>query len=204
MDDAHGKLSRYLEIDIGIWKRATNTRVDRSTAVSLSLSAPPATLKWKRVRCCEERVISSNRLAPCVDPRSLARSLADFQSLVSRSSPRQSRDSIDEFGFHDPSLLVSVDSEEKSGKTRNFHSAVLPPPSSTPLFFVLPSWRRTLARRHNLTTITSRTKDRLDRHHRLTAREETKRWENAVSTRRVAADISACRPKVSAISRARE
>lgn len=76
MDDAHGKLSRYLEIDIGIWKRATNTRVDRSTAVSLSLSAPPATLKWKRVRCCEERVISSNRLAPCVDPRSLARSLA--------------------------------------------------------------------------------------------------------------------------------
>lgn len=66
-------------------------------------------------------MISSNRLAPCVGPRSLA----DFQSasLVSRSSPRLSRDSIDEFGFHDPSLLenrefpVSVDSfRRKIGK----------------------------------------------------------------------------------------
>lgn len=184
-----------------------------STAASLSLSAPPSTLKWKRVRCCEERVISSNRLAPCVGPRSLA----DFQSasLVSRSSPRLSRDSIDEFGFHDPSLLenrgfpVSVDSfRRKIGKNTKLSlrgsSTLLHSPFSSSSF--LPSFLPERTTRRETTPQSRHHERRTDRIVTLTvaAREETKRWENAVSTRRVAADISACRPNVSAISRARE
>lgn len=147
------------------WKSISgNERQTRvSTAASLSLSAPPSTLKWKRVRCCEERVISSNRLAPCVGPRSLA----DFQSasLVSRSSPRLSRDSIDEFGFHDPSLLenrgfpVSVDSfRRKIGKNTKLslrgsstllHCPFLRPPSFLPSSLNAPHHAR---RHHNHVT----------------------------------------------------
>lgn len=127
MDDAHGKLSRYLEIDIGIWKRATNTRVDRSTAVSLSLSAPPATLKWKRVRCCEERVISSNRLAPCVDPRSLARSpISNHSFPVPARGSREIRSTNSDF----TTLLSSCPSIPK--KNREKHETF------TPRFFLHP------------------------------------------------------------------
>lgn len=100
----------------------------------------------------------------------------------------------------------SIRSGERSGRTRNFHSAV-PPPSSTPLFFVLlPSFLPERTTRRETTPQSRHHERRTDRIVTLTvaAREETKWWENAVSTRRVAADISACRPNVSAISRARE